>query len=153
MAFDGLRLAGQDRLVEREGVGAHEPAVRDDLVAWSQAHEVADHELADTDPPRTTLAHHRTVGETSAASRSSARLARTSRVIPMAEFEIRTPRKSVPPVGEDQREHSEDEQDQVEDGEDVRSDDAGVRPAGLRLGQRAPSGKPARGLPLGQAGR
>ena len=90
MAFDGLRLAGQDRLVEREGVGAHEPAVCDDLVAWSQAHEVADHELADTDPPRTTLAHHRTGRRDERRQPVECALARTSCVIPMAEFEIRT---------------------------------------------------------------
>ena len=74
----GSRLAGQDRLVEREPVAAQQRPVGDDLVPALHAHHVADDDLRDRDlaqpPSRTTVA----VGATTAANRSSARLARTS---------------------------------------------------------------------------
>ena len=53
-----LRLAGQDRLVEREPVAAPQRSVGDDLVACVEQHDVAFDDFFDRDSPRLAVAQH-----------------------------------------------------------------------------------------------
>ena len=53
-----LRLARQDRLVEREPVAAPQRSVGDDLVARVEQHDVALDDLLDADAPRLAVAQH-----------------------------------------------------------------------------------------------
>src|SRR5947208_3332264 len=51
------RLAGQDRLVERQAVRRLDPSVRHDLVARLDAQEVADDDIADADRAGATVSY------------------------------------------------------------------------------------------------
>src|SRR5207245_9949972 len=71
---------------DQQRVGPLERAVRDDLVAGTDADEVADDELLDRQRTCCTARVTVATGATSALSRSSARFARTSRTVPIPAF-------------------------------------------------------------------
>ena len=112
----------------RSPLACLDAAVGDELVAGLEPDEVADDDLLDRDARRRRRRGRPwPCGATSAASRSSARFARTSWAIPIAEFATRMPRKSASRQSPKASVSApNDGEDQVEDREDVGPDDARV---------------------------
>ena len=130
-----LGLAGQVRLVERQPVGAAAACRRrrsGRRLRRARGRRRRPRRSAPSrgSPSRTTVA----VGATSAASLSSARFARTSWNVPIADVREQDPEEErVLGFAEDDRRGAEDREDQVEDRERVRDRDRAVGAAGRLL--------------------
>ena len=151
-ARDGPRLAGQDRLVERETPDVGELPVGDDLVTGLHANEVALHDLLDLHHARLAVAHDRRVRRDERGQPVERPLG--AQLLPDADAGVGDhdeEEERVAPVGEEQGHDAESDEHDVERRQHVRADDAGGRPAGGRLAI-APLGEPPRGLLLRQTG-
>ncbi len=140
---------GQDRLVEPENLARLERPVRDELVTWSEPHEIADDELLDLDASLVAVANNsgRRRDERGEPVESALR----PDLLNDPDRRVRdedSKEERIAPVAEHERDDAEDEQDEVEDREDIGANDAGVGAARRRRLERVALGKQARGFDL-----
>ena len=129
----GLRLPGEDRLVQREPVRLVENAVRDELVAGLDSDQVAGHDLFHLDRAGVAFPHDRRVGRDEGCEPVERLLRAPLLEDPDSGVRNEDPdEERVLPVAEREREDAERDEDEVEDREDVRPDDARHRPARRR---------------------
>ena len=151
-ARDGLRLAGEDRLVEPQSLAAQNAPVGHHLVARAQQHQVSGHHLRHLHLARLAVAHHRRPGRDEGREPVETPLRAGLLHDPDARVQDQDGQEDrVAPVGEDQRDDAEEHQDHVEDGQQVGPQDAGPRAAGRGPLDLSPLGQPALGLGLGEA--
>ena len=135
---DGTGFARQDRLVDPQPGRLGEGAVGDDLVARSQADEVALDDLLDAHVPLGPVADDRRARRHERSERIE--LVAGTDLLPDPDARVRdddAEEESVAPVAEDEREDAEGEQDRVEGRDDVGADDARRRAARRGLARLA----------------
>src|SRR5207244_6385884 len=128
---DGLGLAGQVGLIESQAVGPYHGAVRDNLVAGGQAHEVSDEHLIDWHAAVDSVAGDNGVGGDQGGKPIERTLGADLLEGPDRDVRYQDSKEErVLPRGEGDREHAKDEQDAVRDVQRVGSDDDRVGAAG-----------------------
>jgi hypothetical protein len=134
LLLDGLRLAGEQRFVDREVDRVEHGCIRDDLVAGAQHHRVAEHHLIGRHRAERAVAQHRHHGR--CEQREPVERELRAHLLHDADGRIAdhdAEEQAVAQVAEDQDEHEARREDGVEQREDVVADDVPQRARGRAL--------------------